>query len=84
MKIYSIPKCNSQKKLCIKSLFTEIRGCLMANLPYLPINNKTVNILLNDVTPTPLFRRVPNLARLCLTKEETFSLLRRKKSCDVF
>lgn len=84
MKIYSIPKCNSQKKLSIKSLFTEIRRCLMANLPYLPINNKTVNILLNDVTPTPLFRRVPNLAQLCLTKEETFSLLRRKKSCDVF
>lgn len=56
----------------------------MANLPYLPIYNKTVNILLNAVTLTPLFRRVPNLARLCLTKEETFSLLRRKKSCDVF
>ena len=33
MKIYIIPKCNLQRKFCITSLFTEIKGCLMANLP---------------------------------------------------
>lgn len=84
MKIYSIPKRNWQKKSCIKSLFTEIRGCLPANLPHLTIYNRTVNILLHTVTPKPLFRWIPNLARLCLAIQETFSPLRRNKSFDVF
>ena len=54
MKTFIIRKCNSQRKLCNRPLFTEIReGCLTANLP---IYNRTVNILLEAITLKPFLQ----------------------------
>ena len=67
MKIYIIPEINSQKKLYIRSLFTEIKGYLTASLA---IYNGKAKILLEVVTSKMLFRWGLNLVRLCLEFSE--------------
>ena len=53
MKIYIIPEINSEKKLCIRSVFPEIKGYLTASLA---IFNGKVKILLEAVTSKLLLR----------------------------